>query len=297
MKKQHHRIVITTLAAALFTTLVSCEKPQGSANGVITPKKTINFLSDPEFKNFTFNLDDKKSITDKREDVWTIKDGVMHISGKGFGYIRPKQSYRDYHLVMDYKWGEKTFASKKDAARDCGLLVHCHGEDGSVNNTWMPSIEAQLIEGGTGDFLVLDTNRGTPEYVGSTMKVEIVKDRDGETVWKKGGTPTVFPYTVEGKRRVYRRANWKDRDPDWKNVKDWTSKSDQEVPHGGWNRIEVICKGSAIQVLLNGELVNEGSEASPSEGSICLQSEGAELWVRRYELWPLGKFKEKEIKQ
>ena len=33
-------------------------------------------------------------------------------------------------------------------------------------------------------------------------------------------------------------------------------------------------------------------EAKPSAGYICLQTEAAECWLRRFELWPLGEFKE-----
>jgi hypothetical protein len=35
--------------------------------------------------------------------------------------------------------------------------------------------------------------------------------------------------------------------------------------------------------------VNEAFDASPREGRIQLQSELAEIFFRRWELWPLGK--------
>ena len=34
-----------------------------------------------------------------------------------------------------------------------------------------------------------------------------------------------------------------------------------------------------MQVVLNGELVNEGRNAAPAEGNVCLQSEG---WPVQY---------------
>jgi hypothetical protein len=43
-------------------------------------------------------------------------------------------------------------------------------------------------------------------------------------------------------------------------------------------------------------VVNEGFECRPSEGRILLQTEAAEMIVRRYELHPLGKFTEKWTK-
>jgi hypothetical protein len=35
--------------------------------------------------------------------------------------------------------------------------------------------------------------------------------------------------------------------------------------------------------------VNEAFEAKPDFGKLLLQTEQAEMFVRRYELWPLGK--------
>ena len=40
-------------------------------------------------------------------------------------------------------------------------------------------------------------------------------------------------------------------------------------------------------------LVNEAFDCKPAEGRICIQTEGAEMIVRRYELHPLGGFTEK----
>ena len=47
-----------------------------------------------------------------------------------------------------------------------------------------------------------------------------------------------------------------------------------------------------LPYCLNGVLVNAAFEAKPSEGKTLLQAEGAEMSVRRYELWPLGQYKE-----
>lgn len=47
-----------------------------------------------------------------------------------------------------------------------------------------------------------------------------------------------------------------------------------EKPIGEWNTLIVICKNGNIQQYLNGHLVNEGNDASVSEGRILLQYEG-----------------------
>ena len=84
--------------------------------------------------------------------VFTVEDGMIHISGDGMGYICTKQRYKDYHLVVEYRWGDRTWLSRKTNARDSGVIVHCAEPDGSFGNMFMAGIEAQIIEGGTGDF-------------------------------------------------------------------------------------------------------------------------------------------------
>ena len=80
---------------------------------------------------------------------------MIHISGDGYGGLITNQAYRDYHLIVEFKWGEKTWGNRVDRTRDSGVLLHCWGPDGGYSNTWMASIEAQIIEGGVGDILVL----------------------------------------------------------------------------------------------------------------------------------------------
>jgi 3-keto-disaccharide hydrolase len=52
------------------------------------------------------------------------------------------------------------------------------------------------------------------------------------------------------------------------------------IPFGDWDRYEVTSRDGNVRVILNGELVNEGTGAQPSEGNICLQSEGWEVHYR-----------------
>ena len=102
-------------------------------------------------------------LSDKKyEDpgkVFTVEDGMLRISGDGFGYVATKDCYKNYHLVAEYRWGGKTWQSRIKNARDSGLIVHCVEPDGSLGNVFMAGIEAQVIEGGTGDILVVGGKR------------------------------------------------------------------------------------------------------------------------------------------
>ena len=50
-------------------------------------------------------------------------------------------------------------------------------------------------------------------------------------------------------------------------------------PLGTWDKYEVSARDGNVIVVLNGKQVNEGRNAVPSDGSICLQSEG---WPVQY---------------
>src|SRR5210317_464751 len=93
--------LVLILSPFLFITLQLVAQP------AVTPTEPINLLDDPEFKDFTSHLWPERSLTNEREEIWKInEDGLLNVSGEGWGYLRTNTKYRDYHLVLDYKWGE-----------------------------------------------------------------------------------------------------------------------------------------------------------------------------------------------
>ena len=222
-------------------------------------------------------------IHDDPKDIWKFEGNLLHISGRGYGYVATKQNFRDYHLVVEFKWGSQTWGAREKAARDNGILLHAYGPHGAFGGTWMTGIEAQIIEGGVGDILVLSSKLPDGTDLTTSLMSEFTLERDKEMIWSPGAA----------KQAVTRgRINWKHRDVDWTDTKGYRGREDQESPPGEWNRLECIAKGDNLQYFLNGALVNEASACHPSEGRIALQTEGAEMFVRRFELWPPGEFKE-----
>lgn len=55
-------------------------------------------------------------------------------------------------------------------------------------------------------------------------------------------------------------------------------------PFGSWDKYEITSRDGKVTVALNGVLVNEGTGAKPSEGNICLQSEGWPVHYRNVEI-------------
>ncbi|HUS07877.1 MAG TPA: DUF1080 domain-containing protein [Bryobacteraceae bacterium] len=56
------------------------------------------------------------------------------------------------------------------------------------------------------------------------------------------------------------------------------------IPFGEWDKYEITSQDGKVKVVLNGKLVNEGYDAEPSQGNVCLQSEGWEVHYRNVEI-------------
>ena len=238
----------------------------------VKPEQTISLFNGRDLDGWYTFLKDHK-LADPSQ-VFSVKDGMIRISGEEWGGLTSRKMYRDYHLIVEWRWGGPTHGIREGKARDSGILVHGVGEDGAASGNWLESIESQVIEGGTGDFIMVGGKRQP------SMTEEVREAPNGELYWQEGGKPVT---------RDRARFDWYGRDPEWKDVSGFRGRQDMEKPTGEWNRSEVICDGDTVKNILNGKVVNYGTGASHTFGKIQLQSEGAEIWIRRVELVPLGK--------
>jgi hypothetical protein len=158
------------------------------------------------------------------KQVFRVDDGLLHVTGDGLGSLITNKAYRDYHLVLEYRWGDKTWPNRENAARDSGLLIHSNGADGGYQGIWKPSIEVQIIEGGVGDFVFVPGNDDAGKPIPLSLTAHVTHDRDDEVVWSEEGTEETY-----GNAKT-RRINWKDRDPDWADVKGFRGPKDVDSP-------------------------------------------------------------------
>ena len=188
--------------------------------------------------------------------VFTVENGVIHVSGTEMGYIVTRQEYKSYYLRAEFKWGEGTFGSRAGKARDSGILYNIQGPD----KVWPRSIEFQINEGCTGDFWMTD----------------------GAALTSKQGTRVTGP---DGKAQKIDRFD----KGAWQNVVGYRDPSNElEKPHGEWNVLELVNRGDGhVWQYVNGKLANEGTDAFPASGKILFQSEGAEVYFRNISIYPL----------
>src|SRR5262245_9026002 len=72
----------------------------------ISPKETVPLFNGTDLTGLTTWLKDTKKADPRK--VFSVQDGSLHISGDGFGYVATEKEYRDYDLIVEYKWGKRT---------------------------------------------------------------------------------------------------------------------------------------------------------------------------------------------
>ena len=81
--------------------------------------------------------------SETKDQVWSVKDGILTCKGTPAGYIYTQKKYQDFVLELDWRWDPVT---KKEG--NSGVLFRQIGE----HKVWPRSIEAQLMSKNAGDF-------------------------------------------------------------------------------------------------------------------------------------------------
>ena len=145
---------------------------------------------------------------------------------------------------------EYRFAGK---AGNCGVLVHA-SRPRALYKIYPQSIEVQMESGSAGDFWVIQED----------IKVEDMEKRRPRDAGQK----------------------WGGSEPDARQILNLTDGS--EKPVGQWNTMTIEARGRTIKAWVNGDLVNDGFDATADRGRIALQAEGTEVEFRKVEIGPLA---------
>ncbi len=197
---------------------------------------------------------------------------AIRISGEVFGELRTRQSFKDYHLKLQFKWGEKKWPprDRAETPRDSGLLYHVHAAPGAGGRTWARSVELQIQEHDVGDLYA----------VGSAIAVR-AKARPGTK-------PTLYDYDPGGEWTFFSQS----QGAPGRCIK----QPDNELPTGEWNTVELIAfRDDAIHIVngkvvmrLHGPVRIDAELPTPvTSGPIILQSEGAEIFYRDIQFRPI----------
>jgi hypothetical protein len=241
----------------------------------ISPSDTIiRPFNGQSLAGFTKWLQDTKH-EDPQSD-YRVTDGMIHIGGRGMGYLATDDSYRDYHLSVECKWGDRTDGSKY--VRNSGILLHAAGPHGNARGIWMASIECQLAQGCEGDLIVIRGKSAEDHVIPVNLTSDTKTAGDGRTRWQRGGAKTVY----SGKQFW-----WSKHEDGFQELLDSRGKDDVASPLGQWTLVECICDGSRITIKINGTTVNECYDVFPTAGKILLENEKNEIYFRNLQIRPL----------
>jgi hypothetical protein len=214
------------------------------------------------------------------EGVFTVKDGELHVSGKLFGGLVTTREYENYDLLVEYKWGEKKWFPREKLARMCGIVLHATGEPGAVNGWSMAGITCVLHEAGAGSLFLPD---GLPRSISFYSEAErFVPKKGGNTLIYKPGESLIPVHTG-----YVHWIGWRPPVVAAKAAAAGKTVKDVVHPIGEWNRLECICEGDKIVVILNGVTMNVASKVSQTKGKLFIESQGAEISFRTINVRPL----------
>jgi len=207
----------TLISALAITTLlfiaVSC-----------TSKNEVELFNGENLDNWTVFVSDETPA----ESVFWVEDGVINTSGVPHAYIKTTKAYENYKLHLEWRWVAK--------AKNSGVLLHVTGED----MIWPNCIEAQLMAGNAGDFVLIGKGAGFTIQ----DSVRIIKAEEKRYA--------VFPKLSDS--------------------------SENEA--GEWNAYDITVDGDKIKLKVNDILQNKAKETSKTKGHIAIQSEGGPMQFR-----------------
>jgi hypothetical protein len=185
---------------------------------------------------------------------------VLKIDGDIYGCIFTKQDFKNYHLKLKVKWGDKKYSPRLNEDKDSGVLYHSQGKCGvEYWRTWMLSQEFQVTEKGMGDY-----------WSQASSRSDVKARKDGKDYFfDNSGTLMAFGGGTGNGNFCH-------------------AGTDAEIK-GDWNELELITYGDKSVRIVNGKVVMALSnsrymvngEAKPLiSGKIQIQSEAAEVYYK-----------------
>jgi len=230
----------------------------------------------PSDPTYGWNRDHDKVFTVQQVDGGP----VIRISGQYWGGIITKSEFSNYHLRLQFKWGQKRWSAREEDARDSGLCYHCVGPyPNAAKWPWPCSFEFNIAEHDVGEFWSIDGTIADAEVkpIGHSAQEEAAFQgwcvRNGE----KG--PRV-QFVKGGQKQSFRDGGF-------------MPGCDYEKPVGEWNSLELYAVGDSAVHVVNGKVALvltglrrnlNGKEVPLTRGKILLQTESAEVFYRNIEI-------------
>lgn len=111
----------------------------------------ISLFNGKDLEGWNIYLDEA-GRTDPDQN-FRIEDEALHVNGRQVGYVITEDTYTNYHLKVDFKWGQQRWPPRENTKRDAGVCYHI--APGAPDKIWQRCIEYQVQEGDAGDFWLI----------------------------------------------------------------------------------------------------------------------------------------------
>lgn len=277
MTKKNFRIIQVVLFISVLTLICSVDLyPQGQIKET-NWQKLFNGKNLDGWGTFlgTHHKEKPYLINEDPDKVFQIIDGNLHLykdqtvdSVVQEGFLFTNNDYSNYRLRLEYKWGDKKFAQRKNKNKNSGLMFHVQKPFGF----WPTCTECQIMEGSTGDIYAQN-------YAWFTTRIDsfVIDTQSNKSFPRFSETGRQFDYG--GKQTSMRLMN--------------LARLDNSE---GWNKVEIVVKNNSAAFYVNDELSaklwnirfippeNPELEKSLTKGKICLQAEATEIIFRNIEI-------------
>jgi hypothetical protein len=195
---------------------------------------------------------------------------LLRISGELWGGLFTKQEFENFHLQLQFKWGDKKWYPRTERPRDSGLLYHAVGNHGDGDLFWMRSQEFQIQEGDCGDYWGV---------AGAMFDIRATMNPDSIYQYDPTGELLTFSPTSEYGRHCKKHP-------------------DNENPTGQWNTVDLYCLGSTAIHITNGQVnmilensrqLQDNVKSPLTKGKIEIQSEAAVVYFKDIKIQPITK--------
>ena len=281
MKLRLPLLALFILGGLMVSRPVFCAEPNGSWISLFNGKDLAGWDTFLAPANPT---DPKHGLNHDPDKVFTVQrmDGgpVIRISGQYWGGIITTQEFSNYHLRLEFKWGDKRWPPREKDVRDSGLCYHCLEDFKQIPKyPWPRSFDFNIAEHDVGEFWSI---------LGTTVDAQVrplgsaPAEEEAFKAWcvRNGSSGPRVQFSKGGQNQTFRDGGF-------------MAGGDYEKPVGEWNRLDLfavgdqavhVVNGKVALVLTNLRLDVGGKEIPLIRGKIELQSESAEVFFRNIEL-------------
>ena len=85
------------------------------------------------------DLSEHWTVEGSARDTWSVKDGVIACTGKPNGFLRSKETYRDFIFRAEWRFQKEGWTQLPPTYPNAGYFIHA----GAVEDVWPKSLEVQ----------------------------------------------------------------------------------------------------------------------------------------------------------